>query len=192
MSDAGLKDNVRADALSVEFKRLTADCSRAAFSCGDSDIDRWFRKKAQTHHNGLRCRVVTAHLTGNPAPVGFYAATMRLEPIADLPREFRPTLAWWSAGHYPAFHLQYVAVQKAMQRKEFGTLLMGALINDFYEVATRTGIVALTLVAIDQETAKFYDKLGFVRFGDQEAKQPSMFLPAMSVITVRESLDAGN
>ena len=65
---------------------------------------------------------------------------------------------------------------------------MGAALDDLYEVAVRTGVFALTLIAIDQKTAGFYRKLGFVDFGDPNATQPALLLPAASVIALRESL----
>ncbi len=65
---------------------------------------------------------------------------------------------------------------------------MGAAIEDFYEVASRTGILALTLVAIDAKTADFYRKLGFIDFGPANATQPQLLLPATTVIAARENI----
>jgi hypothetical protein len=65
---------------------------------------------------------------------------------------------------------------------------MGAALDDLYEVAVRTGVFALTLVAIDKKTAEFYRKMGFVDFGAPEAAQPALLLPAASVISLRESM----
>ena len=87
-------------------------------------------------------------------------------------------------------HLQYVAVHHSLQRQRIGTVLMGAAIDDFYEVAVRTGIFALTLTAIDQKTSDFYRKLGFIDFGAEGATQPNLFLPAATVIEARKKLDA--
>lgn len=67
---------------------------------------------------------------------------------------------------------------------------MGSVIDDFYEVAVRTGIFALTLVAIDQKTAEFYRKLGFIDFGPENLTQPNLLLPASTVIEARSKLEA--
>lgn len=133
---------------------------------------------------------MTGHLPGNPAPVGFYASTTKLERESDLPKEQKSLLSWdgWATGRFfPVMHLRYVGVVKPLQRQGFGRVLMGAALDDFYEVAIRTGIFALTLVALDQKTAEFYRKMGFVDFGDVKATQPSLLLPAASVIAVREA-----
>jgi GNAT superfamily N-acetyltransferase len=165
----------------LEFKRLTAECGRGAFACGNGDIDSWFRNKAFKHHQDLKARVVTAHLLNNAKPVGFYAMTIRLEKDdqLDMPRRM---LARPQSGHFTSVQLCSVAVQRSLQRQGIGTILMGAALQDFYEVAVRTGIYALTLVAVDREVAKFYERLGFVQYGNPDAMQPKMLLPADSVI----------
>jgi hypothetical protein len=71
----------------IEFKRLSADCRRGAFSCWQRDIDKWFKDKALKHHQTLRSRVVTAHFLNTPNPVGFYALTMKLERESLLERD---------------------------------------------------------------------------------------------------------
>jgi GNAT superfamily N-acetyltransferase len=182
--------NTKAELPALDTRRLTDECSRAAFSCGNLDIDQWFRAKALKEHNALSCRVMTGHLPGNSSPVGFYATTMKMESENALPQEHRSLLRWYSgsAKMFPVMHLRYVAVIRPLQRQGFGTVLMGAAIDDFYEVAVRTGIFALTLVAIDQKTADFYHQLGFVNFGEPTATQPSLLLPALSVISLRENL----
>jgi GNAT superfamily N-acetyltransferase len=123
--------------------------------------------------------------------VGFYATTMKLEREGDLKKEQRSLLSWdgWNGGKFfPVMHLRFVGVAKPLQRQGFGRVLMGAALDDFYEVAVRTGVFALTLVAVDKKTAEFYRKMGFVDFGDPEATQPALLLPAASVISLRESL----
>lgn len=184
--------NASPDDLTLEIRRLTDQCSRAAFSCGEKDIDKWFQKKALKHHLSMNCRVVTGHLPGNAHPVGFYAATMRLENESDLPKEQKSLLNWdgWGSNRvFPAMHLRYVGVTKPMQRQGFGKVLMGAALEDFYQVATRTGIFALTLVAIDRKTANFYRKMGFIDFGDANVAQPKLLLPAASIIDLRSGID---
>ena len=63
---------------------------------------------------------------------------------------------------------------------------MGSVIQNFYEIAVRTGIYAMTLSAIDSKTTEFYERLGFVHYGDPGAAQPNMLLPSRSVIELIE------
>lgn len=191
MSDAENSNDPNPNSSTLEIRWLTDQCSRATFSCGSKDIDKWFQKKALKHHLSMNCRVATGHLPGNASPVGFYAATMKLENENDLPKEQRSLLSWdgWGPNRlFPTMHLRYIGVAKPMQRQGFGTVLMGAALEDFYQVAVRTGIFAMTLVAIDRRTAGFYRKMGFIDFGDPQATQPNLLLPAASVIALKKAL----
>lgn len=58
--------------------------------------------------------------------------------------------------------------------------MMRAL-RDFGEVAQLTGICALTLVAINEQRANWYEGLGFRRYGTP-CDRPKMFFPARSAI----------
>ena len=72
-----------------------------------------------------------------------------------------------------------------MQRQKLGTVMMCAVLGDFYEVAVRTGVYALTLVAINQDVASFYRGLGFVPYGP-DSDMPKLLLPSKSVIEMAE------
>ncbi|WLA62365.1 GNAT family N-acetyltransferase [Bradyrhizobium diazoefficiens] len=131
---------------------------------------------------------MTGHLIKNPAPAGFYAMGVRMEREADLPEAQRYLFPWDRGSTFPALHLQYVAVQRQLQGRKLGTVLMGAAMDDFYEVAVRSGIFALTLTAIDKKTAEFYRKLGFIDFGAKDISQPNLLLPAASIIEFRQKI----
>ena len=179
---APLTEKPKADPPTLEFRRLTEHCKRDAFSCGNRDIDKWFRSKAWKHHAGLRSRVVSAHLSNNPHPVAFYAMSMKLERVSHL-RGNKGFSLFDEGGCFPTVQLCWVAV--SMQRQGFGRVLMGYALHDFYEVAVRTGIYALTLISVDEETTKFYKGLGFVPYGTDSAVH-RMLLPAEAVIALEE------
>ena len=168
----------------LEFRRLSGDCPRSTFGCGHTEIDRWFRQNSLKYHNKHRARVVTAHLVGNKNPVGFYALTTKLEADDLLPADHR-LFSRAEQGYFTSVQLFYLAVQRSMQRQGLGTIIMGDVLRSFYEVANRTGILALTLVAIDEPTTEFYRKLGFVPYGPNGGR-PRMLLPAQIVIELVE------
>jgi GNAT superfamily N-acetyltransferase len=165
----------------LSFKRLSPECGRGAFSCGDNDIDRWFRGQSLNHHQNYRCRVVTAHLTNNPVPVGFFAMCIRLERDDQL-EQARRAESRSQSGMFTSVQLNSVAVQRTMQRQGIGTVLMGAALAEFYEIVIRTGIYALTLVAANRSVVDFYERLGFIVYGDHDTSMPKMILPAASVV----------
>jgi hypothetical protein len=57
---------------------------------------------------------------------------------------------------------------------------MGRAFDDFREVADRTGVAALTLKPINEAAARFYESLGFIRYGQESPKR--MFLSADTFI----------
>ena len=63
---------------------------------------------------------------------------------------------------------------------------MGAVLDDFYQIAVRTGVYALTLTALNGDAERFYKRLGFVSYG-APSLQPSMLLPAQSVMALVET-----
>jgi GNAT superfamily N-acetyltransferase len=171
-------------AATLEFRSLGDPCRCDRFSCGDQDIDKWFRGKAAKQHGNLRCRVVTAHFVGNDAPVGFYSMCWRLEPEDLLHSDDRQ---WFSrffrpeSGMFATLQLQHVAVQKPLQRQGFGTVIMGHALNAYLNVVVTAGDIPLTLVAKNKDVESFYFDLGFRRYGES-VDMPRMLLPSASVL----------
>src|SRR4051794_32697703 len=103
------------------FRRLSPACGRGVFSCGDKEIDRWFRTQALDEHLNHRCRVVTAELSDDPSPVGFFAMCIRLEKDDELdPSERAHNRS--DTGYFPSVQLSSVAVHASMQRQGIGTV----------------------------------------------------------------------
>lgn len=168
---------------SFEFKRLSAPIPRGAFVCGYREIDQWV-KDAHKEHGALKCRVVTAHLKGNPAVAGLYSMRIRLESVADIAGHGGVFRA--ENGYFSAVQLCYLAAQRPFQgRGLVGPLLMAHAIREFGEVAVRTGICALTLVAADERKAAFYNRLGFEYYG-KPCAMPKMFYPARAAVELIE------
>jgi ribosomal protein S18 acetylase RimI-like enzyme len=116
-------------------------------------------------------------------PIGFFAMKVWHEPESDFAGDSAFLSQWLYQKSLITVHLEWLAVSTEFQRREIGTDLMGKAIDDFYEVADRTGISALTLQPIDEQKALFYKKLGFVPYGQRTI--PRMFLDAKTVIDFR-------
>lgn len=162
----------------LEFRSLSGPIRRGSFVCGEREIDQWV-SEAHKDHDKLKLRVTTAHLSGNPNVAGLYALRIRLEADKDIDGNdgaFRT-----EHGYFSAVQLCYVAVQKELQRRGVGRLLMARAIQEFGQVVHLTGACAMTLVAIDEQKANFYRLLGFRPYG-MPSKQPKMFLPARTAL----------
>jgi GNAT superfamily N-acetyltransferase len=86
---------------------------------------------------------------------------------------------------FPCVCLWYLAVQRQMQRSGFGRLLLGHAIERVYNIAQHAGVFGMTLVAIDEQVARFYEAMGFRQYAG-DASQPKMLLPIQSIIDLVE------
>ncbi len=168
----------------LEFRRLAGRVKRGVFACGEREIDKWL-VKSHNDHDQLKSRVTTAHLTGNPHPAAFYSLCIVVESDQDI-EGHNGKLRIERAGAFAAVHLRYVATHKALQGRGIGASVMMEAITDFANVAKLTGICAMTLVAINEERAVWYEKLGFRRYGEPCAR-PKLLLPARSAIELVDS-----
>lgn len=162
----------------LEFRSLSGPIRRGSFVCGEREIDQW-AGDAHKDHERLKLRVTTAHLSANPNVAGLYALRIRLESDEDIDGSggaFRT-----EHGHFSAVQLCYVAVQRTLQRKGIGRLLMARAIREFGQIVHLSGACAMTLVSIDEEKAAFYRSLGFRPYG-KPSNQPKMFLPARTAL----------
>lgn len=174
------------DPADLSYTPLSAECPREVFSCGQEIVDRWFKEKADGHHDHHRCRVTTVHAPGDDCPVAFYALAIVAERLTDkwsLIETFFPN----DGNYFPSLRLEWIAVRADLQGNGLGTIVMGRVLTVFKDLVASTGIPAITLKPINEQTAAFYKKLDFVSFG-AKALGPRMLLPASKVIEAKALL----
>lgn len=168
------------DIADLEFRPLSDDCPRGAFSCGDRDIDRWFLKMACESHRRFQSRVTTVHAPGDPCPVGFFALSWIAEREALLPQSPR------SRDYFPALHLEYVAVRTEYQGKGVGLYIMGRVLELYLDAAETTAVPALTLIALNERAERFYADLGFAPYARKDiGNGRRMLLPIQTALDLR-------
>lgn len=163
----------------LEFRPLDGAFRRGVFHCGEEEIDQWVLK-ADKRHGRLEARVTTAHFAGNPTPVAFYALASALEDDRALKTAGGRSF-FSKAGHFSCVQLQYLAVQRTLQKQGIGPLVTVAAIRDFAHVALKVGVCALTVVALDRRRGDFYKKLGFKEYDCVDGR-PKMLMPAQTAI----------
>ncbi|KQS55932.1 hypothetical protein ASG17_07730 [Brevundimonas sp. Leaf363] len=161
----------------IEIGPFAGKIARGSFRCGEREIDRWV-VDCHKDHEKLKARVWAARVE-NGSVVGLYALRIRLEPDDDI--EGGGQFFRREANHFAAVQLCYLATHWPFQRHGIGGLMTSHAIREFGHVAAKTGICALTLVAINEEKAAWYKKLGFRQYG-ADCAQPKLFLPAQSAI----------
>jgi GNAT superfamily N-acetyltransferase len=169
------------------FKPLSGECRIEAFSCGDAEIDKWFRNKSASDHIALRSRVTTVRLEESGDPVGFYSICLSLEDEGFLDKAKYTSIRNRSMKKlFPSLQFQWIGVQKEHQNKGIGRIMIGRVISVFIDSVLNIGVPVMTLVARNTRVADFYQRLGFVSYGGNGSTR--MLLPAQSALDLGSSL----
>ena len=137
---------------------------RAAFDCGDADLNLYLHRFARQNHEsgGAKCFAATPIHT--PARVlGFYT----LSP-ASLEYARTPALAKKGMARYdvPVFRLGRLAVDLAVQGRGLGGALLLRAADRCIRVAHDVGGVALLIDAKNDRAASWYESYGALRLDD--------------------------
>ena len=146
-------------------ERLERSHHIQAFTCGVQSLDRYLVRHALLNQEQDRS-VTYIYPDRSRTALGYYTVAMSHvshdivpahEALAKGPAYCRPTLL-----------LARLAVAQAQQGKGIGKQLLVDLMRRFIRGAVEFGASALEVDALDEKAAKFYEKLGFSRFQDNE------------------------
>ncbi len=137
---------------------------RAAFDCGDPDLDLYLQRYARQNHESGGAKCFVAAPTSAPARIlGFYT----LSP-ASLEYSRTPALAKKGLARYdvPVFRLGRLAVDKTAQGRGLGGALLLRAADRCIRVAHDVGGVALLIDAKNDSAARWYESYGALRLDD--------------------------
>jgi GNAT superfamily N-acetyltransferase len=137
---------------------------RAAFDCGDADLNLYLQKFARQNHDSGGAKCFIAAPAEAPAGVlGFYT----LSP-ASLDYGRTPALAKKGLARYdvPVFRLGRLAVDHAAQGRGLGGALLLRAAHRCIRVAEEVGGVALLIDAKNERAARWYQTYGAVALDD--------------------------
>jgi len=159
---------------------LRNEHNRAAFSCGNSALDRYLREQAgQDLRRGCATPSVLVPEHGGTTILGYYTLSSYGIDVGELPVEVAKKLPRYPL--IPATLLGRLAVDRRFQGQRIGEfLLLDALHR---ALAQSAGIAASAVVvdAIDASAVKFYRHFGFVPF---PAIASRLFLPMKAVASL--------
>lgn len=143
----------------LKFEPFDDSFDRAAFCCGESQLDTFFIEHCGHHHveNKIRCTV--ALVDGDIA--GYYwivADSISLDQIVDLDKDEFPQAKYFSI---PCIYLGMIAVDKRYRGYGIGQVLMMRAMRDAIKAAEIVGVFAFTLEAINAKVAELYRSWGF-------------------------------
>ena len=137
---------------------------RAAFDCGDRDLNLYLQRFARQNHEsgGAKC-FVAVPVDAPERVLGFYT----LSP-ASLEYARTPAVAKKGLGRYdvPVFRLGRLAVDGSVQGRGLGGALILRAAHRCIRVARDVGGVALLIDAKSDRAARWYENYGALRLAD--------------------------
>jgi GNAT superfamily N-acetyltransferase len=138
---------------------------RAAFRCGNPDLDEFLRSKAAKHQSQRISRTFVLVSEANPGRIlGFYSLSNCQIDRELLSEDVAKTLP---RHPIPAVLLGRLAVDKHEQGKQFGTWLLMDALKRTVLVGQQSGVFALVVDAADAKARDFYLRHGFLPITDR-------------------------
>ncbi len=137
---------------------------RAAFDCGDADLNLYLHKYARQNHESGGAKCFIAAPSDAPARIlGFYT----LSP-ASIEYSRTPALAKKGLARYdvPVFRLGRLAVDRTAQGRGLGGALLLRAADRCLRVAQDVGGVALLIDAKNDRAARWYEGYGALALDD--------------------------
>jgi GNAT superfamily N-acetyltransferase len=156
---------------------------RAAFDCGDPDLNLYFSRYARQNHESGGAKCFVAVPVDEPARVlGFYTLSPASIEYARTPALAKKGLARYDV---PTFRLGRLAVARSTQGRGLGGTLLLRAAARCIRVAQEVGGVALLIDAKNEAVAQWYASYGALALLDAPL---SLVLP---LATVAQALEQG-
>lgn len=161
------------------------NCTVNTFDCGKEPLNKFLKNKAIKCQKRSEFRTFIAQIEGYKQCAGYYALQVGSDTVPDI-RKHKDSYVG-SYVSFPAVNLSYLAVDKKFQGQGLGKLLLQDVLVKIAAMADHVGFYALTVQAIDSETAEFYSKLGFEIY--LESAQPKLLYPLQDILRLMETDD---
>lgn len=131
---------------------------RAAFDCGQPDLDDWFRRQASQDEKRNIARVFVA-VDDAIGIVGFYSLSSFTLALDDLPPELSSKLPCCDA--IPAALIGRLARDERVRGQRIGELLLADAVRRILGAAKSLAVFAIVVDAKHESAANFYREFGF-------------------------------
>ena len=151
---------------------LTGNHDRQGFDCGRQELNDWLQKTARQHQEKGLSKTFVATLDEAPDCIcGYYALTLVELESRTLSEAWRKKMP----RRIPGVKLGRLAVDKRLQGKGLGELLLVDALSRAQRIYQEAGGIGLFVDAIDAQAATYYRRFGFEAMPDNPLL---MFLPA--------------
>jgi predicted GNAT family N-acyltransferase len=163
----------------IRIEPLSDRHNRTDFSCGQSDLDDYFRRRAGQDEKRNIARVFVA-VDAEGTVAGFYTLSTCSVDAGELPPALAKKLPHYDA--IPAAIIGRLARDERTRGQGMGELLLADAIHRILEADRSTAVWAILVDAKDDRAAEFYKSFGFVPFPSRPTR---LFLPTATARKVR-------
>jgi GNAT superfamily N-acetyltransferase len=147
--------------LAVVIEPLGKWHKRETFSCGNQQLDEWFRHRSGQDERRNVARVFVA-VDDQLGIVGFYSLGSLSLVIDDLPQEIARKLPRYEA--IPAALIGRLARATPARGRGIGTLLLADAVRRILGASSSLAVFAIVVDAKDEQAVVFYESFGFQAF----------------------------
>jgi len=147
--------------LDLAFEPLGKQHDRSVFSCGQPELDDWFRRRAGQDERRNLARVFVA-VHSELGVVGFHSLSSFKLEVEALPEEIARKLPRYDG--VSAALIGRLARDIRLRGKGIGELLVVDALRRILGAARALAVFAIVVDAKDERAATFYEGIGFRRF----------------------------
>lgn len=144
--------------MGIVIEPLGKHHDRARFSCGEPDLDGWFRLRASQDEKRNVARVFVA-VTADLGVIGFYSLSSLSLSLESLPDEVAHKLPRYNA--IPAALIGRLARDERVRGQGVGELLLADAIQRILEAGRSIAVFAIVVDAKNEHAVEFYRAFGF-------------------------------
>lgn len=154
---------------------LRASHERGEFSCGHASLDDFLRLRASQYEKRRLGRTYVALFSGGASVAGYYTLAASAIAVASLP----PDAAKRLPKHpVPVILLGRLAVDQKAKGQGLGKALLQDALRRSLSLSEQLGLLAVEVLAIDNDARVFYIKYGFIPLADNALH---LFLPMRTI-----------
>ena len=162
------------------FSPLDKSFDKSAFDCGKPQLNNYLKKYAWQNQQKRYSITFIATVENSKEIAGYYCTSASSIEFANLPDTLNKKLPKYPA---PVMLIGQLAVDKKMQGKGLGKVLLMHALSRAVRISSEMGIFAVRVDAMDREAKDFYLKYGFIPLKDAKF---SLIIPIKTIIASRD------
>lgn len=162
------------------FSPLDKSFNKSSFDCGKPQLNDYLKKYAFQNQKKRYSITFVATVENSKEIAGYYCTSASSIEFANIPDSLNQKLPKYPA---PVMLIGQLAVDKKMQGKGLGKVLLMHALSRGVRISSEMGIFAVRVDAMDEEAKDFYLKYGFIPLKDAES---SLILPIKTIIASRD------